>query len=207
MASNKLKTFIGYNPVNISKYSEKEQRAAYGKLRAIANKRIEKLERYNKSTKAATDIWMYFGFKDRIPKISELGNIPVSAALLEVSHFLRSRTKIQDINAYERNQVKTFRKMGFKQINRQNLKKFGDFMEEVRQRNRARLRDSFRAVRVFEAAERLHINPMKLYENMEYYGGDLEAWEKVKPFESGRKGYSAYNYRKRYREALASLED
>lgn len=206
MASNKLKTFIGYNPVNISKYSEKEQRAAYGKLRAIANKRIEKLERHGKDIKATKDINEYFG-DNRVPKISELGDVSLSDALLEVSHFLRSRTKIQDINAFERNQVKTFRDMGFKQINQQNLKKFGDFMEEVRQRNRARLRDSFRAVRVFEAAERLHINPMKLYENMEYYGGDLEAWEKVKPFESGRKGYSAYNYRKRYREALASLED
>lgn len=206
MASNKLKTFIGYNPVNISKYSEKEQRAAYGKLRAIANKRIEKLERHGRDIKAMKDVNEYFG-DNRVPKISELGDVSLSDALLEVSHFLRSRTKIQDINAFERNQVKTFRDMGFKQINQQNLKKFGDFMEEVRQRNRARLRDSFRAVRVFEAAERLHINPMKLYENLEYYGGELEAWEKVKPFESGRKGYSAYNYRKRYREALASLED
>lgn len=206
MASNKLKTFIGYNPVNISKYSEKEQRAAYGKLRAIANKRIEKLERHGKDIKANKDINEYFG-DNRVPKISELGDVSLSDALLEVSYFLRSRTKIQDINAFERNQVKTFRDMGFKQINQQNLKKFGDFMEEVRQRNRARLRDSFRAVRVFEAAERLHINPMKLYENLEYYGGELEAWEKVKPFESGRTGYSAYNYRKRYREALASLED
>lgn len=205
MASNKLKTYIGYNPVNISKFSEKEQRAAYGKLRAIANKRLEKLERHNKTPQASTDLWLYFG-SDRVPKINEL-NVPLSHALMEVSHFLRSKTKIQEINAYERNQVKTFRAMGFKQINAQNLKKFGDFMEEIRLRNKARLRDSFRAVRVFETAERLHINPMKLYENLEAYGGDLEAWEKVKPFESGRKGYSAWNYRKRYQQALKVLDE
>lgn len=205
MASNKLTTYIGYNPVNISKFSEKEQRAAYGKLRAIANKRIEKLKRYNKTPQASTDLWLYFG-SDTVPKISEL-NVPLSHALMEVSHFLRARTRIQDIHAYERNQVKTFRAMGFKQINAQNLKKFGDFMDEIRLRNKARLRDSFRAVRVFEAAERLHINPMKLYENLEAYGGELEAWEKVKPFESGRKGYSAWNYRKRYQEALKQLDE
>lgn len=205
MASNKLKTYIGYNPVNISKFSEREQRAAYGKLRAIANKRIEKLERYNKMPQASTDLWLYFG-SDRVPKISEL-KVPLSDALLEVSHFLRSRTRIQDIHAYEREQIKTFRQMGFKQINADNLKKFGDFMEELRQRNKSRLRDSFRAVRIFEAAERLRINPMKLYQNLETYGGELEAWEKVKPFESGRKGYSAWNYRKRYREALKMIDE
>ncbi len=206
MASNKLKTYIGYNPVNISKFSEREQRAAYGKLRAIANKRIEKLNRYKKETKAEKDIKKYFDGRDRIPKISEL-NVPVTDALLEVSHFLRSLTRIQDIHAYERAQIKAFRKMGFKQINADNLKKFGDFMEDLRERYKNRLRDSFRGVRVFEAAERLKINPMKLYENLETYGGELEAWEKVKPFESGRKGYSAWNYRKRYREALKMIDE
>lgn len=205
MASNKLTTYIGYNPVNIDKFSEKEQRAAYGKLRAIANKRIEKLERYGKQPQAATDLSQYFGTSS-VPKISEL-NVPLSDALLEVSHFLRSRTKIQDIHAYERNMIKTFRDMGFKKINAENLKRFGDFMEDIRERNKARLRDSFRAVRVFETAERLHLNPYKLYENLETYGGELEAWEKVKPFKSGRKNYSAWNYRKRYREALKQLDE
>lgn len=205
MASNKLKTYIGYNPVNIDTFSEKEQRAAYGKLRAIANKRLEKLKRYNKTPQASKDLRLYFD-SDKVPKINEL-NVSLSDALMEVSHFLRSKTKIQEIHAYERNQIKAFRAMGFKKINAQNLKKFGEFMEDIRLRNKERLLDSFRAVRVFETAERLHINPMKLYENLEAYGGDLEAWEKVKPFKSGRKGYSAWNYRKRYQQALKALDE
>ena len=206
MASNKLKSYIGYNPTNIEQFSEKEKRAAYGKLRAIANKRLEKLERYGYSeNQAYQDITKMFD-SSRVPKISEL-DTSIDEALTEVSHFLRGMSKIQQIHAYEDKQLSKFKQMGFKGINRQNLRKFGNFMEKLRERYGARLRDSFRAVRVFEASERLHINPDVIWKNMEEYGTKLEVWEQVEPFKARDRGYSAYNYRKRYREALAEYDD
>ena len=206
MASNKLKSYIGYNPTNIEQFSEKEKRAAYGKLRAIANKRLEKLERYGYSeNQTYQDITKMFD-SSRVPKISEL-DTSIDEALTEVSHFLRGMSKIQQIHAYEDKQLSKFKQMGFKGINRQNFRKFGNFMEKLRERYGARLRDSFRAVRVFEASERLHINPDVIWKNMEEYGTKLEVWEKVEPFKARDRGYSAYNYRKRYREALAEYDD
>lgn len=206
MASNKLKSYIGYNPTNIEQFSEKEKRAAYGKLRAIANKRLEKLERYGYTeNQSYKDITSMFD-SSRVPKISEL-DTSIDEALTEVSHFLRGMSKIQQIHAYEDKQLSKFKQMGFKGINRQNFRKFGNFMEKLRERYGARLRDSFRAVRVFEASERLHINPDVIWKNMEEYGTKLEVWEKVEPFKARDRGYSAYNYRKRYREALAEYDD
>lgn len=206
MASNKLKSYIGYNPTNIEQFSEKEKRAAYGKLRAIANKRLEKLERYGYSeNQAYKDITKTFD-STRVPKISEL-DTSIDEALTEVSHFLRGMTKVQQLHAYEDKQVRKFRQMGFKGINRKNLQKFGKFMEALRERYGARLRDSFRAVKAFEVAEKLHINPDVLMNNMNDYNTDLSIWERVKPFKARDRGYSAYNYRKRYREALAEYGD
>lgn len=207
MASNKLKTYIGYNPTNVEGFSTKEKRAAFSKLRAIANKRLEKMERYDyKQNQYYKDLTNMFK-SSRVPTLDAISDKKLDKALSEVSYFLRGLTTIQKIHAYENKQIKKFRDMGFKQINKNNLKRFGDFMESLRQRYGDRLKDSFRAVRVFEAAERLHINPNVLYENMSAYNTELEVWEKVKPFKSGRKGFSAYNYRKRYREALAKMED
>lgn len=206
MASNKLKTYIGYNPTNVEGFSTKEKRAAFSKLRAIANKRLEKMERYDyKQNQYYKDLTNMFK-SSRVPTLDAISDKKLDKALSEVSYFLRGLTTIQKIHAYENKQIKKFRDMGFKQINRKNLKKFGNFMESLRQRYGDRLKDSFRAVRVFEAAERLHINPNVLYDNMSAYNTELEVWEKVKPFESGRKGYSAFNYRKRYREALQKME-
>lgn len=202
MASNKLKSYIGYNPTNVSSFSEKEKRAAYGKLRAIANKRLEKLERYgyqdNESYKTITGMFK----SSRVPKLKDLGRRDLDQALTEVSYFLRGLSNIQKIHAYENKQIATLRAHGITGVNRSNLKKFGEFMEAVRQRSTARSRDSMRAVAIFEAAERLHMNPNVLLRNMEDYNTELEVWKKVKPFKSTRNGYSAYNYRKRYREAL-----
>jgi len=209
MASNKLKSYIGYNPANIEQFSEKEKRAAYGKLRAIANKRLEKLERYEyDELDTYKNLTKMFDSK-RVPKLSEL-DMPLDEALTEVSYFLRGMSKIQKIHAYEDKQIDIFRnKYGFKQISRKNLKKFGDFMEALRERYGARLRDSFRAVKVFEAAERLHVNPSVIWDNIEDYDTDLKVWESVKPFPKRARhyAYSAFNYRKRYQEALAGFDD
>lgn len=206
MASNKLKTYIGYNPTNVEGFSTKEKRAAFSKLRAIANKRLEKMERYgykqNQYYKDLTNIFK----SSRVPKLDAINDRQLDKALSEVSYFLRGLSTIQKIHAYENKQIAALRAHGIKGVNRKNLKKFGDFMEALRQRYGSRMIDSDRAVRVFEATERLHINPMVLYENLSAYNTELEVWEKVKPFKSGRKGYSAYNYRKRYREALEKME-
>lgn len=206
MASNKLKTYIGYNPTNVEGFSTKEKRAAFSKLRAIANKRLEKMERYDyKQNQYYKDLTNIFK-SSRVPKLDAISDKQLDKALSEVSYFLRGITTIQKIHAYENKQIAALRAHGIKGVNRNNLKKFGDFMEALRQRYGSRMVDSDRAVRVFEAAERLHINPMVLYENLSAYNTELEVWEKVKPFKSGRKGYSAYNYRKRYREALEKME-
>lgn len=206
MASNKLKTYIGYNPTNVEGFSTKEKRAAFSKLRAIANKRLEKLERYGyKENESYKDITKMFK-SNRVPTLDKIGDKKLDKALSEVSYFLRGLSTIQRIHAYEDKQIATLRAHGVKMVNRKNLKRFGDFMEALRQQYGDRMKDSDRAVEIFEAAERLHVNPMVIYKNMDEYNTELEVWKKVKPFRSGRKGYSAFNYRKRYREALEKME-
>lgn len=208
MASNKLKSYIGYNPTNIEQFTEKEKRAAFGKLRAIANKRLEKLERYGYSELDTYKNIVKMFDSSRVPKISEL-DTSLDEALTEVSYFLRGMSTIQKIHSYENKQIQIFKSYGFKKINRNTLKKFGDFMERLRERYGARLRDSFRAVAVFEAAERLHVNPSVIWDNMEDYNTNLKVWENVEPFPArGRHyAYSAFNYRKRYQEALEKFKD
>ena len=112
MASNKLKTYIGYNPTNVEGFSTKEKRAAFSKLRAIANKRLEKMERYDyKQNQYYKDLTNMFK-SSRVPTLDAISDKKLDKALSEVSYFLRGLTTIQKIHAYENKQIKiTFDKI------------------------------------------------------------------------------------------------
>lgn len=135
MARNK---YMDLNPQSISEMDPKEVRKAYSELRSIARKRADRLE-------AA-------GFEARrFDPVANVDPDDMDEQLAELAYFLQSPGSSVKVARQEKEQASLLAH-GY---NISNIDKFGNFMEEMRQRYKNRMyRDSDPFAKVYEASER-----------------------------------------------------
>lgn len=135
MARNK---YMDLNPQSISEMDPKEVRKAYSELRSIARKRADRLE-------AA-------GFEARrFDPVNKVDPNDMDEQLAELAYFLQSPGSSVKVARQEKEQASLLAR-GY---NISNIDKFGNFMEEMRQRYKNRMyRDSDPFAKIYEASER-----------------------------------------------------
>lgn len=160
-----------YNPREIEKAMQDPElakiiRADYSNMRKIANERLARF--------VGTE-WenskQYKSNAGRYKKLSEISSSKELAHLLtEVQRFTSAKTSTVTGLKQQRNAaIEVLHERGYTFINRHNIKAFGDFMENLRQRKIASLYDSERLADVFHMAEKKGVDPDKLAERFTEY--------------------------------------
>ena len=152
-------------------------RRAYSELRKIANKRLQRMEQQGLGS---------FG-SYRFPKLSDLWDEDVPGALADVSRYLRDpRHTVRGEKKALDADIAKLHERGYDFIDRSNIYKFYDFMEEKRQEVGSKVFDSGAAADVFNEAQRLKIPPKVLKKNFDYFLENLDRMEKINPIKTNR---------------------
>lgn len=171
MSRNKRYFDDFYNPRSIQyALSDKEERANilrdYSEMRKTANRRLKNF--------VGTEWESSKQYKMNAGKFKKLADIKsdteLAHLLTELHDFVTSSTSTVTGLKQQRNRtIETLHERGYTFINKGNLRQFGDFMEDVRQRHIASMYDSARLADVFHIAEKRGISPSALAERFSEY--------------------------------------
>lgn len=143
--------------------SEKEIRDEYRRLRSIANKRVERLE---KAGYGNTQTYLRNAGAYKAPSnytISEL-----QYKLYQISKFISAQSStVSGMRTIEKHALETLHEKGLENV--RNLQEFGDFMSWARTRYKSSEFDSERASEVFNEAKRRNISVEEIKNDYELY--------------------------------------
>ena len=175
--ATKLKKDIAYTPLRVEKMRIKDVRKAYSELRGIASRRMKQLEK-----KGFTSYEVYKNAKkdlQGLPSAKTLSTQEVKDLLVETATFLRKPFSLAStINRFENDQVKHFNRMGFKFINKKNIRRFHKYMNSLSEKYGAKAIQSFKAVRLFNEAERLGVSTKDIEDNFYSWSSKIDLIEK-----------------------------
>lgn len=199
-----------YEAFKYGNVSASDLRKEYTRLRAVANKRLARMEgtKYEKTQTYLKNKGKYTTIA-QIEKeaMKQAKNMPKEVQQLYInSHIakktadlykmLTSRTgSITGMQQVERETVETLREHGFTFINRNNLKQFGEYMEFLRVLHRGRNFDSERAVDLFGTATKKGIDPQEIAHDYEYWKQHEEELAKTPKIKNAKKR-TAEEYKK-----------
>lgn len=169
-----------YTPRIMSKMSQSEIHKEYRRLRAIANKRIARLEAAGlnrDNRKYAT-----------IQQIRESSKWNVESQLADVSKFLSTdRTTVRGTKKFlnDFQNIMTDKGYGDLVSSVEDIYNMIDFMEMMRERYSDKVFDSGDALDVLQEAQRLNIPKEKILENYELFATNLDKMENLKPSKNG----------------------
>lgn len=199
-----------YEAFKYGNVSASDLRKEYTRLRAVANKRLARMEgtKYEKTQTYLKNKGKYTTIA-QIEKeaIKQAKNMPKEVQQLYInSHIakktadlykmLTSRTgSISGMQQVERETVETLREHGFTFINRNNLQQFGEYMDFLRVLHRGRNFDSERAVDLFGTATKKGIDPQEIARDYEYWKQHEEELSKTPKIKNAKKR-TAEEYKK-----------
>ena len=161
-----------YMPAEIRGMTNKELRSTYSRLRSVANKRIERLERANLDIQE----------RNKFPKMNGLTNAQIERELADVSRYLRDPlTKVGPARRHIQATLEELQERGYDFIDQTNFKDFVRFMEHVRSQVSAKVYDSGDAVDAYNQAQRLGVPSKILQRNFNYFMENADKMEQLSP--------------------------
>ena len=171
--------------------SEKEIRDEYRRLRAIANKRIDRLE---KAGYAGTQTYLL-----NVGAYKSTANYTMEELqykLYQISKFVSARSStVSGMRLIEKEAIETLREKGLGRIS--NLQEFGDFMSWARTKYKNMEYDSERAAEIFNEAKRRKINIEEIKKDYELYRDNYHKFTELPLYRKTERRTSEW-----YRKAL-----
>lgn len=160
--------------------TEAEMRREYSYLRSIANKRLA-----NFPGTEFEEHQSYLRNVDRFVPLSEIkSKRELIMKLYEVQKFTSAKSSsVTGLRAIQRQALETARERGLTFLNKNNIKAFGEFMEEARARGYAKLYGSERIAELFGTATKKALDPQDLYSDFAFWlenRKELAATPKIK---------------------------
>ena len=154
-------------------FTDKEARVEYARLRRLANKRLDVLQRAGYGEAASLR-----NYPASFGSMRGASERDTRKALADVSRFLSLKTTtLRGIKSSQKKAINTLREHGYDFINKDNIESFGRFMEAAkRHAGSKKAFDSEQAVEAFRAAKAAEMSD----EEMEDY---LEDWEEMEDYE------------------------
>lgn len=157
----------------IQESSPKQARAMYTQFRDILQKRQKRLQQggfaeydlANQHWKKLKELTSDDDIVEELWKMQRAINDP--------------RTKLKTMREWRKKQIKALQDRGYDFINNDNLKKFGNFMEDYRAYIQDNMKYNAMVVEAFEAAEDKGINPQILSEMFNKWAEDEESIQQV----------------------------
>lgn len=139
-----------YTPIGAKSLTEPELKKEYSRLRSIARKRLERFENteWVTSQQYIQNKGKYVPIKD-IKSDTELRHL-----FTELARFITAETgSVSGLNKQRDKMIETFNDRGYDFVNKNNIRKFVDFMEFTRNASLGRIYDSKRVAELFDYAE------------------------------------------------------
>lgn len=185
MATNRFKPGLSlgdyYPSAARQVFTEAEARKEYARLRKIANRRLEALERnYPKSQMARM-------FKGGFPAAGKDAGQRIYSRLFDVARYMQSALgSVSGERAYRKKMIASLHEAGYTGINAKNFDDFTMFMEEVKQHMSERefAAKSEQIVELFEQAEEEDADPEEVARAFDEYLSerkDIKKARKNKP--------------------------
>lgn len=185
MATNRFKPGLSlgdyYPSAARQVFTEAEARKEYARLRKIANRRLEALERnYPKSQMARM-------FKGGFPAAGKDAGQRIYSRLFDVARYMQSALgSVSGERAYRKKMIASLHEAGYTGINAKNFDDFTMFMEEVKQHMSERefAAKSEQIVELFEQAEEEDADPEEVAKAFDEYLSerkDIKKARKNKP--------------------------
>lgn len=160
--------------------TEAEMRKEYSYLRSIANKRLKRFK--------GTEFEESQSYRRNVGKFVPLSDIHSKRELImklyEVKKFTSAKSgSVTGLREMRRQALETARERGLTWLNKNNIKAFGEFMEEARVKGYAKLYGSERIAELFGTASKKGLDPQKLYKDFSYWmenQKELAATPKIK---------------------------
>lgn len=178
-----------------------EARAEYARLRAVAQKRLQRLSASEQGRKGHA--YQLYGKEGFAPLPRDASPTMIGRELAAVYHFLELKTSsLAAMKETSRKTLETLKAHGFTKVNAGNLREFGDFMEAARQKGIARQNrgGSYPVAELYETVKRLNIPAEQVEANFTEYlrkRRQLEALPTINP--KTKKPLSSADIEKRLR--------
>ena len=142
-------------------FTDKEARAEYARLRAVAEKRVQRLENAG---------YKLNGQKEFKPLQRNASEAEIYKSLADVAKFVNMKSStITGRKAQVEKMVEKMHEHGYDFINKNNAEQFGEFMREAKKHDEYRGYDSEEVVELFHLAKEKHVRPEEL-------ARDLDTW-------------------------------
>lgn len=171
--------------------SEKEIRDEYRRLRNIANKRIERLEKagYEQTQTYLRNVGAY-----KSPSNYTVQELQYK--LYQISKFVSAKSStVSGMRLIEKEAIETLQEKGLGRIN--NLQEFGDFMSWARTKYKSSEFDSERAAEIFDEAKRRNISIEEIKKDYELYRDNYHQFTELPVYRKEERRTSEW-----YRKAL-----
>ena len=179
--------------------TDQQMRQEYSRLRAIANKRLQRFEgtKYENSQTYLRSAGKY------VPLAAIGSQRELLMKLAEVSRFVTAKEgSVSGIKAANRKRVATFRERGLDFVNMENIQDFGEFMEWARDSGHERVYGSEKTSDVYgQAVKRMGIDVEAVRKDFEYYMENLDTLRNV-PRARNPKDRTSEEYRSRIDRAV-----
>lgn len=145
-------------------FTPKEARAEYARLRAIAVKRLQRLEAARPESKIVSK------FKGQFQPLTRgASERTVYKALQDVARFASAKSySISGLKESERKAAETLREHGY-DIDKKDIKEFGEFMGAVKTGGQNKGYDSERLVEFFKKAKDKKLDPVSLGKHFNFW--------------------------------------
>lgn len=175
-----------------------EMRKEYSKLRKLANQRLEALGR--------SEFSEHQSYLRNVGKFVPLSQISSERELIgklyEVKKFTSARSgSVTGLRMIERQTLETARERGLTFLNKNNLRAFGEYMEEARARGYAKLYGSERIAELFGTATKKGFNPEELFADFNYWMENRQELAKTPRIKNDRQRTS-----EQYRNAIENRD-
>lgn len=137
-----------YTPIGATALTEKQLRAEYSRLRSIARKRLERFEGTEWTT---SQVYSYN--KDKFKPLSQIkSDRELRMLLSDAARFITSkRGSVSGLEKERKEAIETLKDRGYDFVDKNNFRKFAEFMEYARTANIGRLIDSERLAEFFDS--------------------------------------------------------
>lgn len=176
--------------------TDKEMRAEYSRLRAIANKRLSRFEGTKYETAQA-----YVKNANKFIPLKDIQNErELIYKLYDLKKFVTAKSSsVTGMREIERKAIQTAHDRGLTWLNAGNIADFGAFMEECRAKGYARLYGSERCVELFGTAAKKGLNSGEVFADFTYWMENRDALESAPKFRN-KENRTSENYKERLKK-------
>ena len=166
--SNRLKSGLAlqdyYPEAARNVFSPAEARREYNRLRRLANKRLEELQRHYPASSMAREYAAGF------PALGSDGDRRLYQRLYRVARFLSSKLgSVTGMRQYRKRMIASLHEAGYDFVNESNFNAFTDFMDEVKTHRSYSDYASEEIVELFGEAVEKNADPVSIAEAFEYW--------------------------------------